>query len=185
MSTNTVVLRSIKGLSNLCIKFLVTFLFCELLLRCNDILEELRCSNTTSIYIIQALHCIWLRNWYGNSLTTTQLIYGPLELFCMLNLIDCTLELFIAKLVGLDAMLVVFWIFFIWTVTWFKKFSNLIDCLHSIPYFSLLWVLTLIQLHLGWKRGMKHPYFVLHWPKGDIFNHTRALGSSKHLFFFG
>ncbi|KAK7819874.1 hypothetical protein CFP56_039471 [Quercus suber] len=50
-----------------------------------------------------ALHCIWLRNWYGNSLTTTQLIYGPLELFCMLNLIDCTLELFIAKVVGLDA----------------------------------------------------------------------------------
>ena len=107
MSTNTVVLRSIKGLSNLYIKFLVTFLFCELLLRCYDTLDELRCSNTTSIYIIQALHCIWLRNWYGNSLTTTRLIYGPLELFCMLNLIDCTLELFIAKLVGLDAMLVV------------------------------------------------------------------------------
>lgn len=129
MSTNTVVLRSIKGLSNLRIKFLVTFLFCELLLRCYDILEELRCSNTTSIYIIQALHCIWLRNWYGNSLTTTRLIYGPLELFCMLNLIDCTLE-----------------------------FSNLIDCLHSILYFSLLRVLTHL-VALGLEKGYEAPLF--------------------------
>ena len=56
MSTNTVVLRSIKGLSNLCIKFLVTFLFCELLLRCYDILEELRCSNTgTPLYMAPEL----------------------------------------------------------------------------------------------------------------------------------